>query len=92
MNISEQVLLGWLVFMSVLTFLLFGYDKFQAERNGSRVAEFYLALAGAIGGWLGGLTAMLVFRHKTATLGFMVKYSAAFVVWAGLLFAWYAAR
>ncbi len=81
------MLLGWLTLTSVLTFLLFGYDKFRAGRNGSRVSEFHLALAGAIGGWLGGLAAMLMFRHKTAKLGFKVKYAIAFVFWSGWILA-----
>ena len=92
MSTAELILLGWLTLTSVLAFGLFGYDKFQSGRNGSRAAEFQLAMIGAIGGWLGGLAGMLVFRHKTAKLSFILKYAVAFVFWSGWLFAWFASR
>ena len=49
--------------LNFLNFLLFGYDKFQAKRGGWRIPE--KVLLGLIGGGLGGLAGMLVFRHKT---------------------------
>ncbi len=48
-----------------------------------------LAATGALGGWLGGLLAMLLFRHKTTQLSFQLKYALAFVVWAGLIYVAY---
>ena len=85
---AHQVLCAWLVLTSLATFILFGYDKFRAGRSGTgRVSEFHLVLLGALGGWLGGLLAMLLFRHKTAKLSFQLKYAAALLVWAALIYA-----
>ncbi len=74
--------------MSVVTFLLFGYDKFRSSKPGRRVPEFHLLLVATLGGWLGGLAGMLIFQHKTAKASFKLKYAIAFFVWAGL--AWMA--
>jgi uncharacterized membrane protein YsdA (DUF1294 family) len=87
MRTSDQILLAWLALTSVVAFLLFGYDKFRAGRSGARVAELHLVLAGALGGWLGGLLGMMLFRHKTAKFSFQLKYAAGFLVWAGLIYA-----
>ncbi len=86
----DQILLAWLGLSSALAFLLFGYDKWRAVRTGSRVPEFQLCLVSALGGWPGGLAGMLVFRHKTAKTSFKLKFAAAFLVWAGLIYARFA--
>lgn len=87
MHTLDPILLAWLGLISALTFLLFGYDKLAAGRSGRRVPEFQLLLLAAIGGWAGGLIAMLVFRHKTSKLVFQLKYAASFLVCAGLVYA-----
>lgn len=86
----DQILLAWLGLASALAFLLFGYDKWRAGRAGSRVPEFQLCLVSALGGWPGGLAGMLAFRHKTAKTSFKLKFAAAFLVWAGLIYARFA--
>ena len=87
MSAFHQVCLLWLAGTSVLAFVVFGYDKFRAGGSGEgRISEFHLAFLGAIGGWPGGLLAMLLFRHKTAKVSFRVKYAIAFLVWVALLY------
>lgn len=82
-----RILLIIVLGMSCVALLLFGIDKFQARRGGRRVPEIHLCLIGALGGWPGGLLAMLLFRHKTAKGSFIAKFSVAFVIWAAGL-AW----
>jgi uncharacterized membrane protein YsdA (DUF1294 family) len=86
MTILDHLVLGWFGLTSLLAFLLFGCDKFQAGRSGRRVPERHLVLLGAIGGWLGGLLGMLVFRHKTAKGRFWLKYAGGFLPFAGLAY------
>lgn len=86
MKAFDACILTWLAASSLIAFCLFAYDKFRAGRGGSRVSEFHLALIGALGGWPGGLAAMLLFRHKTVKFTFQLKYAAAFLVWAGLVY------
>ena len=73
----DQVLLAWLGVLSVVTFLMFGYDKWRAGRGGERVSEARLIWLSALGGWLGGLLGMIVFRHKTAKWSFKLKFAIA---------------
>jgi uncharacterized membrane protein YsdA (DUF1294 family) len=82
---ADMLLLAWLALASLWAFLLFGWDKWRAVRSGRRVSELHLVLAGALGGWLGGLLGMLAFRHKTAKLSFKLKYVAGLLVCAGLV-------
>jgi uncharacterized membrane protein YsdA (DUF1294 family) len=51
--------------INVIAFLAFGWDKRQAERDGSRIAERTLIGLALFGGALGALIGQQVFRHKT---------------------------
>lgn len=73
----DQVLLAWLGVLSVATFLMFGYDKWRAGRAGERVSEARLIWLSALGGWLGGLLGMIIFRHKTSKWSFKLKFAMA---------------
>lgn len=84
-----QICVGWMLALSAWAFLLFGFDKWRARRGGARLAESALFWVAALGGWPGGLLGMIVFRHKSAKGSFQLKFAAAFVVWAGLVYgAW----
>lgn len=87
LNKSDYIFLSWICAISVLSFLLVGYDKIQSARSGRRVSEFQLCLIAALGGWPGGFLGMLTFRHKTVKPGFKLKFAAALLVWGGLIFA-----
>ena len=82
---GQLLLAGWLGLMSLAAFLLFGYDKWQAGRGGGRVTESTLWMVSAFGGWLGGLAAMVIFRHKVAKTMFVLEFVAALFVWITLL-------
>lgn len=51
--------------INMLTFLIFGIDKYKAKKNYSRVSEKGLFLLCFIGGGIGGFIGMYTFRHKT---------------------------
>lgn len=73
----------------MVTFLAFGFDKWRASRSGSRVPELSLVMLGALGGWLGGLIGMVVFRHKTAKWTFKFKYALALIPFAAEVWVWF---
>ena len=86
----DQVLLAWLGVLSVVTFLMFGYDKWRAGRAGERVSEARLIWLSALGGWLGGLLGMIIFRHKTSKGSFQWKFVAALLpVGVGIFLRFY---
>lgn len=77
--------IGWLGLANVGTFVLFGYDKWRAGRGDSRrIAESTLLAASALGGWLGGLFGIILFRHKSSKVSFLLKFFAALPVFAAL--------
>ena len=82
-----QIFAGWTIAISVWAFLLFGFDKWRANRGGRRIAEATLCWVSALGGWPGGFLGMLFFRHKSAKGSFQLKFAAAFFLWAGLAYA-----
>lgn len=86
----QFIVAAWLGITSLAALLLFGFDKWQAGRKGARVAESTLWWVSALGGWPGGLLAILLFRHKSAKGSFQLKFAAAFVVWVALI--WGAGR
>ena len=92
MKIPDPFALAWFVAFSVVTFLAFGYDKWRASRAGWRVPEMSLVLLGALGGWLGGLIGMQIFRHKTAKWTFWLKYALGLPFFAAELWLWWRSR
>lgn len=63
----------WLIATSIVTFLLYGYDKFMAIQKMGRVPEVILHFMSLIGGVTGGWVGMIIFRHK--------KNKTTFFVW-----------
>lgn len=61
---TVRLLLVWLGVVSILAFLLFGWDKLMAKLGRSRIPEAALLGAALLGGGAGALLGMLLFRHK----------------------------
>lgn len=66
------VVFAYLLIINAAAFLVFGWDKLKAKRNGWRVPEKTLLTLAAIGGSVGALMGMKVFRHKTKKEKFIV--------------------
>ena len=68
MTLKQIVLLaygGYLILLSLITFILYYADKKKAEKKKWRIPEKVLLLSSFLGGAFGGYPAMLLFRHKT---------------------------
>lgn len=55
----------YFIVINLLTFLLYGLDKYKAIRREWRIPERALLLMAFVGGAFGALSAMRIFRHKT---------------------------
>ena len=64
-NTWLYVLAGYLVLINVITFAVYGADKRRAQKDRGRVPERTLFLLAVLGGSIGALLGMRVFRHKT---------------------------
>ena len=71
---ATRFYLLWLCVMSLVTFLVMGSDKLRAKRGARRVPEARLFLLALLGGGVGGLLGMYVFRHKTRHLQFALGF------------------
>lgn len=64
----------YLLLINIFQFFLMGYDKLQAIKNKNRISEKKLIIFSLIGGSLGSLLGMYIFRHKTKKLKFRILY------------------
>ena len=60
----------YLLVVTVATFAVYGWDKLCAKRGMWRVPEKILLLLALLGGSVGAMAAMAIFRHKTMHLKF----------------------
>lgn len=51
--------------VNVIGFALMGFDKAKAKKRGFRIPEATLFVVAVIGGSIGSIAGMYVFRHKT---------------------------
>lgn len=66
--------------VNLFAFLLYGVDKAKAKKGAWRIPEATLLLAAALGGSLGALLGMEVFRHKTKHIQFRVLVPLCLIV------------
>lgn len=60
-----------LLWVNLVTFLPYAYDKHQAVYDGGRIPEAILILFAFCGGAFGALCAMILCRHKTQVSYFL---------------------
>ncbi len=73
----------YLIATNFIAFLLYGYDKLLSIKSGkfiSRVSEKTLLLSTFIGGSIGSLIAMFIFRHKIKKASFILKFSIVVII------------
>ena len=76
MSEFRAVLLAYLLLMDLLLFAFMGADKRKAKRRSRRIPEKTLFTLAAIGGGAGGILGMLLFRHKTKHVSFILGFPA----------------
>lgn len=84
-----KYLLIYLVLVNAIAFLLMLIDKIKAKKKMWRIPERVLLGVSAIGGSLGGLLGMQLFRHKTKHLQFAIGIPVMLVVHIVLLVVLY---
>lgn len=68
----EKLLFVYIFIISVVTVILTVYDKRAAKNGRFRISEATLILCGIFGGALAELVTMLIIRHKTRHIKFML--------------------
>jgi len=83
----RQGILIWLAAINGLAFLLCGIDKWKARRDRWRIPEKTLFLSAILGGSVGFLLGMHLFRHKTKHKSFTIGMPLILAAQIGLA-AW----
>ena len=73
-----NALLYYLIVINILTFAVYGIDKWKARQGSWRISEATLLMLAVIGGTIGALFGMQVWRHKTMHLKF--KYGLPLIL------------
>lgn len=74
--LKRPLIVAYLISVNCLTFLMVGFDKHQAIRQGGRVPEIILHMLALIGGSPAALAGQLTFRHKTQKQPFKAIFIA----------------
>ena len=80
------ILIIYFVGINLVTFLLYGVDKWKARKGRWRIPEDSLIWLAVAGGSIGALIAMWLFRHKTRHLKFILGIPAILLLQALLVF------
>ena len=85
----QEIILYSVIFLNIITFLLYGLDKQKARQRRWRIPERVLIGFAMIGGSIGAYAGMKVFRHKTQKKKFSLGVPLIFLIQIGLLFYFY---
>jgi uncharacterized membrane protein YsdA (DUF1294 family) len=77
-----EVLLYYLIGINIVTFFVYGIDKFKAKKGRWRISEATLLMLAVVGGSVGAWLGMKVWHHKTMHKKF--KYGLPLILLAQL--------
>ena len=70
----------YLVFINFLCFVLFGLDKWFSKKKKNRIRNSTLIGLSVLGGSIGALFGMYLFRHKTQTWYYVYGIPVIFII------------
>ena len=73
-----QYALGYLFVVNLISFILYGIDKYKAKKNIWRISEATLLTMAVIGGSVGAWAGMRIWHHKTMHRKF--KYGIPLII------------
>ena len=72
MVLKQYLVIGYFILLTLAGLILMGIDKGRARRKAWRIPERTLFLIAFLGGGLGALLGMYIFRHKTRHMKFQI--------------------
>lgn len=84
-----KYLIYYLLGINILSFIYYGIDKKMAIAKKWRISERTLFYISFLGGCLGSLIGMLVFRHKTKKIKFYIWHIIMIIMWGYLLYKYW---
>ena len=78
------VVFGYILLLNLVTFAVYGIDKYKAKKGKWRISELTLMTLALLGGSIGAWLAMKAFHHKTMHKKFYIGVPMIFVLQIGL--------
>ena len=69
---TTQNIIIYLIVINIIGFLIMFIDKQKAKRGAWRIPEKTIFIITALGGGIGTIAGMYIFRHKTQKLNFII--------------------
>lgn len=66
------IYMGVVALMSVISIILYSYDKIAAGSGGLRIPVYVLLAPSSLGGAAGALLSMYLYKHKTRQMQFKI--------------------
>jgi len=82
----HPVLIAYLIIINIFGFINMGLDKWKSKTGKWRTSEWHLMVPGILGGIIGVMAGMKVFRHKTRKTSFKIPIIIIFFLNVGY---WY---
>lgn len=83
----HSLMMYYLLAVNVVAFAAFGIDKYKAKRGLWRISEATLLLLAVVGGSIGALLGMRIWRHKTQHAKF--RYGLPLIILAQIALIYY---
>lgn len=64
-NIAKELLYIYCILINIVSFICYYIDKRRATRNEFRISESFLFIVSFLGGALGSILGIKMFKHKT---------------------------
>jgi len=81
-----MILAEYFAAVNILGFLLMGADKWKAQKGAFRIPESTLFIIAIVGGSVGCILGMYIFRHKTRQWHFVIGMFVILLLQAGIYF------
>ena len=82
-------MITYLIIINLISFIIYGVDKYLSIKHYYRISEFILLSFGLIGGVVGSIFGMVCFRHKTKKVKFKIYLFLYFWLWMYILLKFY---
>lgn len=74
-------MIEYLVIINIISFILYGIDKYLAIKKKFRISEISLFVVSIIGGCFMGIIGMKLFHHKTRKISFWIVNIISIILW-----------
>lgn len=75
----------YLFLLSLITFFTYGMDKLLAKKKMFRISEKILITLSIMGGFIGAILGMKIFKHKTKKIKFKIINIISIIIWCIIL-------